>query len=123
VEDPDDFDVSAALLRHGRDTPALLTGLADRLTRALPDRVTVRRGGLLRGRAVHSVTVDMADARFRIELEGRRPAAWVDAVVRGVCIKSVELSVDEWLDRLAAALSDEAHRSVEMRLALREALR
>jgi hypothetical protein len=121
-EDRDDFDVSAALLRRGNDNATLVSGLADRLARAVPDRVTVRRGGLLRGRAVRSVTVEMADARFRIELEGRRPSAWMDAVVRGVCIRSVELSVDDWVDRLAAALSDEARRSVELRLALQEAL-
>jgi hypothetical protein len=121
-DDPADFDVSAALLRRGHDTTTLVSELAERLARALPDRVTVRRTGLLKGRTVRSVIVDLGAACFRVEVEGHRAAAWVDDIVRGVRIKSVELGVDEWLDRLAVALSAEANRSVEVRLALRDAL-
>ena len=60
---------------------------------------------------------------FRIQLHGHRAIPWIDHVVRGVCVRSEDVALDDWLDRLAAALETEATRSTQLRLALEEALR
>lgn len=48
--------------------------------------------------------------------------AWLDHIVRGVCVRSDEVPFDDWLDRLAEALAKEARQSTEVRLALEDAL-
>lgn len=116
----EEFDVFAALLRRGSDIPAMVAGMAERLERALPDQVTTTRGGLRR--QVRSVVVRFNLGQLRIELQGHRAHAWVDHVVRGVCVRSDEMEFDDWLDR-AQALADEARRSTDVRLALEDALR
>jgi hypothetical protein len=122
VEDDAEFAAFAALVRRGSDVPDMLGRLADRLERALPDQVKSERTGVLRGRRLESLVVDLAGRRLRVELDGTRATAWVDHMVRGVCLHSDELTVDAWLDAVAAALSSEAQRSTEVRLALQEAL-
>lgn len=117
----EEFQAFAALLRRGRDVPEMVAQLAERLERALPDHVDTDRGGLRR--RVRSVAVRFNPARFRVELHGHHAVAWIDHVVRGVCVRSDEIPFDDWLDRLAEALAREAERSTELRLALDDALR
>jgi hypothetical protein len=116
-----EFDAFAALLRRGRDVPDMVGQLAERLAKALPGQVDAERGGLRR--RVRSVVVRFNPTHFRVELHGHRGVAWVDHVVRGVCVRSEEVPFDDWLDRLAEALAHEAKRSTELRLALEDALR
>jgi hypothetical protein len=118
--DPE-FAAFAALLRRGRDIPGMIEELGERLARAIPDQVTIERHGLRRH--VEQFVVAFEPERFRVQLHGHRVAAWVDHVVRDVCVRSEEISVDAWLERLTAALDIEATRSTEIRLALEEALR
>ena len=99
----------------------MVARLAERLERALPHQVDVQRGGLRR--RVREVTVSFSPVQFRVELHGHRAIAWLDHVVRGVCVRSEELPFDDWLDQLAEALTDEARRSTTVRLALEDALR
>lgn len=122
ADDPE-FDAYAALLRRGRDVPTMLEDLAGRLQRALPDRIELKRSGVLRGRKLAGLTVGLGEDRLRIEIDHRRVVAWIDHIVRGVCIRSEETTVDAWLSRLGADLSREARRSTETRLAIEEALR
>lgn len=119
----DDLELGAfaALLRRGRDVPDMVGRLAERLEKALPEQVDAKRAGLRR--RVRSVVVRFNAAQFRVELRGHHATAWVDHVVRGVCVRSDEVPFDDWLDRLAAALAEEAERSTELRLALESALR
>ena len=113
------FEVSAALLRRGNDIASMVSQLSERLQRALPDHVEVSRSRLRR-RA--TLAVDLGVERYRLELEGQRAHAWVDHIVREVCVRSDELDVDAWLERLASALEREAQASTTLRLALEEAL-
>ena len=119
--DGTEFEISAALLRRGGDIPEMVARLADRLERALPDHVEVRRGML--GRGVKELVVRLDPNWFRVDVHGHRATAWVDHVVRGVCVRSEDVVVDDWLERLAGALAAEATRSTETRIALEEALR
>jgi hypothetical protein len=118
--DAAEFAALAALLRRGRDIPAMAAELAERLSRAIPEQVSVDHRGLRRRLGEFVVAFD--PERFRIEVRGHRVAAWVDHVVRGVCVRSEEIDFDAWLDRLTTALDAEATRSTEIRLALEEAL-
>jgi hypothetical protein len=120
---PDDYLVSAALLRRGQDAPTLVADLAARLERALPDHVTVRRTGWGRRKQVRSLTIDLAPDRFRIEVENSGPVPWIDQIVRGICLRSDEVTMDNWLDRLAQTLNKEAKKSLDNRLAIQDALR
>lgn len=121
MADDAEFDAFAALLRRGRDIPDMVGRLAERLGRALPDQVEVDRGGLRR--RVRSVVVRFNPTQFRVELHGHRAVAWIDHIVRGVCVRSDEVPLDDWLDGLAEALAREAQQSTETRLALEDALR
>jgi hypothetical protein len=71
-------------------------------------------GALLRrGHDIPSMVASLAD---------RLERALPNHVVRGVCVRSEDVSIDDWFDRLAAALEAEATRSTQIRLALEEAL-
>lgn len=115
-----EFEISGALLRRGHDIPSMVASLADRLERALPDHVVTRRA--MFRRHLRELVVQLDPTWFRIDVRGHRATTWIDHIVRGVCVRSEDVSVDDWFDRLAAALEAEATRSTEIRLALEEAL-
>lgn len=121
--DSDDLVVSAALLGRGQDSVHLIADLARRLERALPKHVTVDWNGWGKRRKVESLSVQLDQERFRIEVDRRGLSAWIDHVVRGISLRSDQLDMDDWLERLAASLSREAKRSIENRLAIEDALR
>lgn len=123
IVDSEDLLVSAALLGRGEDSEALVADLAARLERALPGRVSIERSGWGKGRKVKSLTVDLDQERFRVEVDRRGPSCWADQIVREIRLRSEQLGMDEWLERLAAGLSREARKSVEQRLAIEDALR
>ena len=98
--------------------------LADKLEGALPGRVLVERKSVrffAKEKRVDRIECQLGDARYvlstRNGLEVRRAKA-----VRGVVLKTEELSFDEWLGALAQALADEARTSEQARLALEQLL-
>jgi hypothetical protein len=113
------FEVSAELLRRGGDVPAMVASLGERLEKALPTHVEYHPSRF--GRKA-SLTVDLSDRRFRLELKGHRTSTWVDHIVRSVCVRSEDVAIDDWFDRLAAGLAAEAERNTTVRLALEESL-
>lgn len=119
----DDYLVSAALLAKGQDSNDLVADLATRFERSMPTYVEVKRTGWGKRKKVKALTITMEPERFRIEADRHGPRAWIDQIVRGICLKSEEMQVDRWLDKLATTLSREATKSVEARLAIEEALR
>lgn len=119
MADDGEFEAFAALLHRGRDAPDMVASLADRLERALPDHVDVERGGFRR--RIKTLTVGFEPEQFRIEMHGHRTRPLIDHVVRGVCVRTDEVEMDDWLDRLARALADEATKSTTVRLALEAA--
>lgn len=120
--DNEDLLVSAALLGRGQDSSSLVADLAARFERALPTHVKVEWSGWGKRRKVKSLTITMDQERFRMQVHNGSLSAWIDQVVRGVCLRSDEVDMDGWLDRLAATLSREAKKSVETRLAIEDAL-
>jgi hypothetical protein len=116
-----EFAAFASLLRRGRDIPDLVSDLAQRLERAMPEQVDIERRGILR--KVHGFTVRLEPQQFRVEVRGPRAVALVQHVVRGICVRTDEVDFDSWLELLSRALAAEATRSTALRLALEEALR
>jgi len=84
-----------------------------RFERSLPAHVDVERTGWGKRRKIKGFTIDLEPDRFRIEIDHRGSHAWIDHVVRGVCLKSEHVDMDRWLERLATALTREATRSAE----------
>lgn len=116
--DPLDFEVVVASLRMGRqDSGRYLSGLADRLSRALPGRVKVERAGWL-SRRTRAVTCEIGDKRFRVETAGAATTCSVASVVRGVVIRTEECTLDAWLADLSRELTRAAEHSQDVRAAL-----
>lgn len=125
VSEGSDFDLLAASLRaDARDLEAFVEALATKLEGSFPDRVQVdRKGGRFGGRRrVERLAVELDDhnfelARERVEVNCRRRN-----VVRGIVLKNEELSLDEWIDQLSAALARAAGETERGREALRRLL-
>jgi hypothetical protein len=121
-----DVDMLAASLRaSSSDLTVFVEVLADKLAAALPGRVDVARRStrfLGKQKRVERLQCDLGGQRFLLEardgvVETRRATA-----VRGVVLKTEELSLSEWLDGLARELANEARTSEQARLALQQLL-
>ncbi len=124
---PDDpgFELLAASLRADSGDVKGFTGvLAEKLQAALPAQTRVeRKGGLLsREKRVSHIVVDLGDQQYQLQHSGGRLIPAVSKVVRGIVLKTEEVSLDEWIDGLSRRLADEASRSEQARLALERLL-
>ncbi|MGH3050261.1 MAG: hypothetical protein ACRDLK_08885 [Gaiellaceae bacterium] len=123
--DGGDIDLLAASLRaSSTDLTTFLDVLAEKLQRALPDRVGVKRRGRLWGgqKRVESVQCDLGERRYLLARPAGRLEARRSTCVRGVVLKSEELSLETWIDDLAADLGAEARESERAGIALRQLL-
>jgi hypothetical protein len=120
------FDFTSALVRADMsEARTLAETLAAKLTAALPEQTTVRRGPtrlLSRAKRFERVEVLLGEETFSLELVGARAQTARAKTVRGVVIKREELPLDRWLDALGQALSAEAQRSETARVALERLL-
>jgi hypothetical protein len=94
--------------------------LAVKLEGALPDRTTVdRAGGGFRSRKhVRGIAVRLGDGEYALALEDASVACRRRVVVRGIALKNEDLTLDEWIDAISAALAEEAGASERGRAAL-----
>lgn len=115
-------DVLAAALRlDHQEAKDLLEFLAQKLEQALPQSTTVtRKGGLFsKARPVQEIVVRFHDYHYQITREQQGAVtARVLKVVRGVVLKTTEISVDQWTDEIAQQLSQMAQQSAQTRQAL-----
>ena len=100
--DRDDYLVCAALLSQGQNAATLADALAARFERSLPTHVDVDRAGWGKHKKLKTLNINLEPGRFRIEIDNHGSPAWIDQIVRGVCLKSENVDMDTWLDRLAA---------------------
>jgi hypothetical protein len=125
VADAPDLDLLAASLRaDATDTAAFLEALAARLVGAFPGQVEVqRKGGLLGGgKRVRRIAVRLGDSHYEIEGDRGAVTARRRNVVRGIALKSEELSVEAWIEALSADLLALAQTSERGRAALERLL-
>lgn len=117
------FDLLAAALRaDATDVRTFVEALATKLELSFPERCRIDRGGLLGKKHVKRIAVELGDGRYELANEDGAVSARRSSVVRGISLKSEELSLEEWIDRLAAELVAEADRSERGRDALQRLL-
>ena len=117
------FDLLAASLRaDATDVRTFVEALATKLELSFPERCRIDRGGLLGKKHVKRIAVELGDGRYELANEDGAVSARRSSVVRGISLKSEELSLEEWIDRLAAELVAEADRSERGRDALQRLL-
>src|SRR3954452_10080802 len=121
VADAPDLDLLAASLRaDATDTAAFLEALAARLEGAFPGQVEVqRKGGLLGGgKRVRRIAVRLDNTHYEMEPDHGSVVARRRNVVRGIALKSEDLSVEAWIDALSTDLLALAQTSERSRAAL-----
>jgi hypothetical protein len=120
------FDLLAASLRaDAADTQALLEALAAKLEAALPNACVVNRKAtrlLSSTKRVDRLTVKLGDDTFMLSASARGARPERRKTVGGIAIRKVELSLEDWLSGLEAALRAEAERSDAARVALQRLL-
>jgi len=123
VQESAGFDLLAASLRaDATDVRTFVEALATKLELSFPERCRIDRGGLLGKKHVKRIAVELGDGRYELANEDGAVSARRSSVVRGISLKSEELSLEEWIDRLAAELVAEADRSERGRDALQRLL-
>ncbi|MDP9728308.1 hypothetical protein ACOJUR_06500 [Alicyclobacillus tolerans] len=116
------FDLSAAeWRRNAADEQALLEGLAERLCSALPQQTEVIRehGLFVRHPRVTQIRVLFEMYHFQLTMTKTHGLLAERAkVVRGIRLKTEEMSFGEWLDALSVELSRMAaeHEDVQQKL-------
>ncbi|WP_017299867.1 hypothetical protein [Nodosilinea nodulosa] len=115
-------DVLAAALRlDHQDTNDLLEFLAQKLEQSLPQATTVTRGGGLfaKTRPVKEILVRFDDYHYQITREKHGAlTAKVLKLVRGVVLKTTQVSVDQWTEDVAQQLVQASQQSAQTREAL-----
>lgn len=127
VDPPDDdlaLDLAAAGMRADlRDIPAFLAALAARLEDALGGAVTVerKRAGLLSSRKdVMAIRVKLGDVVRTLRRVDDGVVAEEGKVVRGIVLRTDEVTVDGWIQGVVAAAQQRAGASSEAYRALRD---
>lgn len=126
MPEPTDFDLLAASLRaDARDVDGFVEALATKLEASFPEQTRIeRKGGRLGGARKHVRRVELEIGERRYELSHRSGSVGCmrRTVVRGIALKSEELTLDAWIDALSGDLLGEADRSERSRLALERLL-
>ncbi|HET8843779.1 MAG TPA: hypothetical protein VFN35_20110 [Ktedonobacteraceae bacterium] len=120
--EPLQVEIFAASLRADtNDLRAYLEVLATKLSGALPHQTTVTRQNKLfsREHPVQEISVTLGDYQYRIS-QGQRGILLLARarVVRGIVLKTDQLSMEQWITELAMGLSLEASQSAQARIAL-----
>jgi hypothetical protein len=120
-DDDMSFHIQAADLRLAAEEASdALEGLARRFELALPAQTEVERKGKLFSseKPVQRVTVRLDDRHYMLERQRAGVAASIQKVVRGVALRTDEVSLDAWLTTLAEDLNALAATSEKAREAL-----
>jgi len=115
--------VLAALRADAEDTRLYFEVLSKKLDSVLGERLIVERsgGGLFRKskeQPVRSITAEIGDKRLEAVVDKGQVRCSVRHTVRGIVLRSDEVSFQEWLRHLVEALVAEAGNSAETRAAL-----
>ncbi len=117
-----EVDILAASLRmEGSQSSDMMEHLAKKLQLALPDHVSVTRGGwiLSSTRPVKDLIVRFEDVHFQLSKDKYGPVSPKQIkVVRGVAIKTSDITFDDWINNLAKEMSELAGRNSQAREAM-----
>lgn len=113
--------LAAALHLDHQEESDLLEFLAQKLEQSLPHATHVTRAGgwFAKYHPVQKIVVRFDDYHYQITREPHGVlTAKVLKLVRGVVLKTTEISVDQWTTELAQQLTQLAQRSAQTRQAL-----
>jgi hypothetical protein len=117
---------AAALLANNKDVKMLLRVLGKNLQEALGSRVEVARpsGGLLHRQSdeVKSITVHLDNDDYEASLDGPSVRCTVGRSSGGIRIRSEQLPVEQWLNRLLSSLQEEAVNNQSAQAALQNVI-
>lgn len=117
-----EVDVLAASLRmEGAQSADMMEHLAKKLLLALPEQVSVTRGGWIfsSSRPVTDIMVRFEDVHFQLTKDKYGPPAPKQIkIVRGVALKTTEVSFEQWIQNLAQEMASLASRNTQAREAL-----
>jgi len=125
---PDSFEdqawvklgVASALDRaYVADQRQFLTFLAQALEKALPGETELKHSGFFSYKRIVSVSLQLGNDRYTIEDPGRGPLIAMRVhVVRGIAVKTEEISMEQALAEIGEALDHRAKTSEAARNAL-----
>lgn len=117
-----EVDILAASLRmEGAQSADMMEHLAKKLQLALPEHVTVTRGGwiLSSSRPVKDILVRFEDSHYQLTKDKYGPvSAKHMKIVRGVALKTTDITFDQWIDGLAKEMAELAGRNTQAREAM-----
>ncbi len=121
----DDFDRLAAALRaESSDLATFVEVLASKLQDAFPERARVDRAGgvFRRDKPVSHIAVEIGDMRFELNRQRGSVTTRTTKVVRGIALKTDEVTMERWLDQMSQAVVSQASSSTQDRIALQRLL-
>ena len=126
MSEPDSLQIdllAGSLRADAGDMKAFVEILAKKLDDAFPNRVKIQRKGLPgTSRPVVQLALTVGECRFELDNDKGQVSTRCRKMVRGVALSTDELSLDAWIDRLSAALVEEAGKSQADRVALEQLL-
>jgi hypothetical protein len=120
------FDMLAASIRaDASELGTFLTVLGRKLADALPGQVEcIREKKRFReSDKVIRIELTLDDQRFEVEEGKGSPVATISHVVRGMRLRSDDVALDEWIERLSLKLAEVAEKSAKSRDAISNLLR
>lgn len=125
LDQPLMFETLAASLEiDRRESKTLVESLATMLQGALPDNVTVTRGGWLlsKEKPIEDLLVRFDDTHYQITKDKRLGSFTARSmkVVRGIALKSTEMELSECISQIVKALTQVAEKNTRMKDALRK---
>ncbi len=123
---PGSMDMLAASMRYdASDIESFVSSVAARMGSLFPMNTEVRfKRKSLRSKEkiVEAITVTFEDDLFGLDRRSGRLVAKYSQRVRGIVLKSMELSISEWIEKLASTAAFEAERAGKDRAALAKLL-
>ena len=126
LSEPLQVEMLAASLRADTtDLKVFLEVLATKLIGSLPHQTQVLRHSSLfsREHPVKEIVVTLGDYQYRVTRERQGPITSFRAkVVRGIVLKTEQISMEQWIGELAEGLVQAAAESAQTRAALHQFL-
>ena len=126
LDGPQQVEMLAASLRaNSSDLGAFMEALATKLQGALPEQTTVTRHNTLfsHEHPVKEVIVAFGESHYVLRREKQgQPLAQRLTKVRGIVLRTEQISVQQWIDEIARNLAQEAVQSAQTRAALEQFL-